>query len=96
MASWAAAKFSQLGIDTTPIVEIGPKSTVFAVDDSWYLKKICTIFGENQPRGCLKPFDCNQSEVYPEKKALAQFDKVCDCGYNYCGTQVTPTTTMEP
>ncbi|XP_022823773.1 uncharacterized protein LOC111354508 [Spodoptera litura] len=93
MASSAAAKFSQLGVDTTPIVEIGPRGTVFGVDDTLYLKKICTIFGENQPRGCLKPFDCNQTEVYPDKKALAQFDKTCVDGNQSCDLSTTTTTT---
>ncbi|XP_050682734.1 uncharacterized protein LOC126978065 [Leptidea sinapis] len=56
--SIAARKYDLLGVDASPIVEIGYKNTVFEVEDSWYLKKICTIFGDNPPRGCIKPFAC--------------------------------------
>ncbi|XP_068622899.1 uncharacterized protein [Battus philenor] len=53
LASFAASKYSQLGIEASPVVEIGPRNTIFEVDDKWYLKKICTIFGDNLPRGCI-------------------------------------------
>ncbi|CAK1542468.1 unnamed protein product [Leptosia nina] len=80
-ASLASAKYNQLGIDASPIIEVGYKNTVFAVDDSWYLKKICTVFGDNPPRGCVRPFACNSTEVFSERRGLTYFD--CSC-YNEC------------
>ncbi|CAH0718910.1 unnamed protein product, partial [Brenthis ino] len=74
-ASLSSSKYSQLGIDASPIVEIGYKNTIFEVSDSWYLKKICTIFGDNLPRGCVKPFSCNSTEAVSERRTgLAVFE----------------------
>ncbi|KAI8440680.1 hypothetical protein MSG28_009034 [Choristoneura fumiferana] len=59
-AGIAASKYSQLNLDSSPIIELWPKNTISDVSDTVYLKKICTIFGdEDRPRGCIKPFDCN-------------------------------------
>ncbi|KAL0830098.1 hypothetical protein ABMA28_003555 [Loxostege sticticalis] len=91
LASNAAARFLKLNLDTTPIFELGPKSTVFLQSDTWYLKKICTIFGDYPPLGCIKPFACNGTEEYVEftdKRGIAQIDKECTLP-----TPVTPTTT---
>ncbi|XP_072945693.1 uncharacterized protein [Epargyreus clarus] len=74
LASLSSSKYSQLGIDARPVIEIGYKNTIFGVDDTWYLKKICTIFGDNPPRGCVRPFDCNGTETYSEKSGVVQFD----------------------
>ncbi|XP_052744515.1 uncharacterized protein LOC112055927 [Bicyclus anynana] len=77
-ASRAAAKYSQIGIEASPIVEVGYKNTIFGVDDSWYLKKICSMFGDNPPRGCIKPFSCDNSTiVITDRKGVVNFD--CDC-----------------
>ncbi|XP_050355713.1 uncharacterized protein LOC126776896 [Nymphalis io] len=76
-ASLSASKYSQLGIDASPIIEVGYKNTIFGVDDSWYLKKICTIFGDNPPRGCRRPLSCNGTEVFSDRKGVVNFD--CSC-----------------
>nr|XP_026496134.1 uncharacterized protein LOC113400700 [Vanessa tameamea] len=73
-ASLSASKYNQLGIDARPIIEVGYKNTIFGVDDSWYLKKICTIFGDNSPRGCRRPFSCNGTEVLSDRKGVVNFD----------------------
>ncbi|KAM3956327.1 uncharacterized protein ACR2FA_009722 [Aphomia sociella] len=78
LASYAAAKYSRLNIDASPLVEFSSRSTVFAVTDNWYLKKICTIFSNNLPRGCIKPFKCNSTEVWNAKRGVAQFNVNCD------------------
>ncbi|XP_045453550.1 uncharacterized protein LOC123662799 [Melitaea cinxia] len=79
-ASLSASKYNQLSIDASPIIELGYRNTVFGVEDSWYLKKICTIFGDNQPRGCRKPFACNSTEFENEKRGIVNF-KCPEC-YN--------------
>ncbi|CAG9782460.1 unnamed protein product [Diatraea saccharalis] len=78
LASNAAAEFMRLNVGISPLIELGngSGSTVFGVPDIWYLKKICTIFGEFQPMGCVK--SCNKTETGVAKEAIAHFDK--DCG----------------
>ncbi|XP_034836349.2 uncharacterized protein [Maniola hyperantus] len=74
-ASRASAKYSQIGIEASPIIEIGYRNTIFGVDDNWYLKKICTIFGDNPPRGCIKPFSCtNSTKIETDRKGVVNFD----------------------
>lgn len=77
LAKDAALKYSQLRIDASPVVEMGPRNTVFEVAPSWYLKKICTIFGDDLPRGCVKPFACNGTSVIVAKQGISHFN--CDC-----------------
>ncbi|CAK1588924.1 unnamed protein product [Parnassius mnemosyne] len=84
LASFAAAKYTQLAIDASPVVEIGVKNTIFEVDDHWYLKKICTIFGDNLPRGCIKPFSCNFTETEYE---ISRSNHI-DC--SRCRTEMYP------
>ncbi|XP_028167536.1 uncharacterized protein LOC114357928 isoform X1 [Ostrinia furnacalis] len=76
-ASESAHRFSILNLDVTPIIELSPRSTVFQVSDTWYLKKICTIFGDYPPLGCVKPFACNGTEEFRTRNGLAQFDREC-------------------
>ncbi|KAL4703323.1 hypothetical protein ACJJTC_013089 [Scirpophaga incertulas] len=76
-ASLAAAEFTKIKLGITPLIDLGSQSTVFEVTDEWYLKKICTIFGDDQPLGCVKPFQCNSTEVWVDRKAIAHFDKNC-------------------
>ncbi|XP_032523151.2 uncharacterized protein LOC116774513 [Danaus plexippus] len=73
-AGISSAKFSQLGLDISPVIEIGYRNTIFGVEDSWYLKKICTIFGDNPPRGCVKPFSCNNTNIESDRKGLAVYN----------------------
>ncbi|XP_075982289.1 uncharacterized protein LOC142980664 [Anticarsia gemmatalis] len=96
LAGQAAAKFSQLGIEVTPIIELGSKSTVFGVEDEWYLKKICTVFGDSLPRGCVKPFACNQTMTVQASRAVAHFDSCCQNEWSQCYAEIPqpePTTT---
>ena len=52
------------------------------MSDSWFLKKICTIFGDNLPRGCTKPFTCNGTEYTNENHiGLAVFE--CPESYKF-------------
>ncbi|XP_013133628.1 PREDICTED: uncharacterized protein LOC106099593 [Papilio polytes] len=89
LASFAASKFHQIGIDASPLVEIGPRNTIFEVEDNWYLKKICTIFGDNQPRGCIKPFSCN----YTESEYDMTWSNHIDCTKCRHNSPITSTTT---
>ncbi|XP_038218735.1 uncharacterized protein LOC119837290 [Zerene cesonia] len=93
-ASHASSKYQQLNIDASPIIEIGYKNTVFAVEDSWYLKKICTIFGDNPPRGCVVPFACNTTDVATHRSGVAFFD--CNCIRHQCGSMPAATTSTTP
>ncbi|XP_061716976.1 uncharacterized protein LOC133524840 [Cydia pomonella] len=97
MAGLAAFKHSQLNIDVSPIIELGPRITVSEVPDEHYLKKICTIFGDDKPRGCVKPFDCNNNTSTDalESRALAYFDcsKIDNSCQWHTSTTTTPTTT---
>ncbi|XP_063384721.1 uncharacterized protein LOC134670830 [Cydia fagiglandana] len=94
MAGLAAFKHSQLNIDVSPIIELGPRITVSEVPDEHYLKKICTIFGDDKPRGCVRPFDCNNNNRTDalEPRALAHFD--CSKVDNTCDTSTATTTTL--
>lgn len=89
LASFAASKYHQIGIDASPVVEIGPRNTIFEVEDNWYLKKICTIFGDNQPRGCIKPFSCN----YTESEYDMTWSNHIDCTKCRHISPITSTTT---
>nr|AEA76327.1 530_247_1 protein [Mamestra configurata] len=77
LASSASSRFSELGINITPIVdlELLENSTVYGVDDVSFLQKICTIFGDRVPRGCVHY--SNQTDSFLAQKALAQFDRAC-------------------
>ncbi|RVE43077.1 hypothetical protein evm_012275 [Chilo suppressalis] len=77
LTSVSAAEFIRLKIGISPIIELGfgSNSTIFGVSDELYLKKICTIFGEYLPLGCMR--SCNKSETFVEKRAIAHFDKFC-------------------
>lgn len=99
-ASLASAKYSQLGLDACPVIDVGYKNTVFGVDENWYLKKICTVFGDNPPRGCIKPFACNSTCEFSERKGVTSFN--CNC-FNSCSnlpltteadTRTTPATKL--
>ncbi|CAH2055627.1 unnamed protein product, partial [Iphiclides podalirius] len=93
LASFASSKYSQLGIDASPVVEIGPRNTVFEVEATWFLKKICTIFGDNLPRGCVKPFACNHTEIDYDNNRFNYID--CGkCTHTYEYTSTTPTATF--
>jgi hypothetical protein len=96
LAAEAAEEFMKLKIGTSPLIEVSPKSTVFEVSDQWYLKKICTIFGDYQPMGCVKPFACNTTEYqsFTKKNAVAHFDR--DCGYFDNVPTVTTTSITLP
>ncbi|CAH4000544.1 unnamed protein product [Pieris brassicae] len=88
-ASFASNKYSQLGLDASPVIDVGYKNTVFGVDENWYLKKICTIFGDNPPRGCTEPFACNSTSEFSRKKGVASFN--CN-SFNDCNLPVTAIT----
>ncbi|KPJ20785.1 hypothetical protein RR46_00173 [Papilio xuthus] len=90
LASFAASKYHQMGIDASPVVEIGPRNTIFEVEDNWYLKKICTIFGDNQPRGCIKPFACNYTDTEYDMTWSNHID--CTKCHHYDSPLVTTTT----
>uniref|UniRef100_A0A2A4IZ46 Uncharacterized protein n=1 Tax=Heliothis virescens TaxID=7102 RepID=A0A2A4IZ46_HELVI len=87
LASSAAASYAQLGINYSPIIGLGSKSTVFGVNDTLILQKICTIFGHKLPIGCAKPCDCNCAKRFSNKKAIAQFDRDCMGILDYHGDE---------
>lgn len=97
-ASFAAHKYTQLRLDASPVVEIGPKNTVFGVSAEWYLKKICTIFGDNLPRGCVKPFGCcNSTTEAFTGKGVAHFECYCNkfCTVTPSENESYETSTLE-
>ncbi|PZC80748.1 hypothetical protein B5X24_HaOG213972 [Helicoverpa armigera] len=60
LAKLAASKYSKLNINYSPIIGLGSKSTVFGVEDKFVLEKICTIFGNKLPLGCVKACTCDE------------------------------------
>lgn len=96
LAKEAALKYSKLRIDASPVVEMGPKNTVFEVAPNWYLKKICTIFGDDLPRGCVKPFACNGTSESFGKQGVSHFncEKSRCCNLDYFDGVTIPTTTV--
>ncbi|XP_063538079.1 uncharacterized protein LOC134747384 [Cydia strobilella] len=82
MAGLAAFKHSQLDVDAKPIIELGPRITVSQVPAEYYLKKICTIFGDDKPTGCVKPYACDNGMEALQTRALASFD--CNKLDNVC------------
>ncbi|KAJ8721052.1 hypothetical protein PYW08_006517 [Mythimna loreyi] len=42
----ASERFSELGINISPVIDLGANNTVFGLDDIALLKKICTIFDD--------------------------------------------------
>ncbi|XP_013200755.1 uncharacterized protein LOC106143258 [Amyelois transitella] len=93
LASQANAQYARLKLDALPLVEVGYKDTVFEVADSWYLKKICTLYLEDLPLGCVKPFSCNSTEIWNSRPGIAQMDRECkmlDCSESGTTTQWYP------
>ncbi|XP_053616187.1 uncharacterized protein LOC128678592 [Plodia interpunctella] len=91
LASQANAQYARLKLDALPLVEVGIQDTVFEVADTWYLKKICTLFLEDPPLGCVKPFACNTTEIWNTKSGIAQIDK--ECLTASCVIEIPDTTT---
>lgn len=75
LARFASEKYSELGVDISPIVELETNSLVFGVDDVSFLQKICTNFGDHMPRGCVHY--SNQTDSFLAQKAVAHFDRAC-------------------
>ncbi|KAJ8721049.1 hypothetical protein PYW08_006514 [Mythimna loreyi] len=89
-ASW---RFTSLGVNETPVVDLrGVNNTVYGTDDVTLLKKICGLY-DQVPRGCINY--SSQTEGFLEYKALAQFDRQCfkefpldDDDATYCDTPI--------
>ncbi|KAJ8721053.1 hypothetical protein PYW08_006518 [Mythimna loreyi] len=93
IAGQASERYSSYNINESPLIDIGDGTVLYGLDDISLLKKICTHFGDNPPRGCIHPSD--QADSFLEKKALAQFDRACRKEFPFDENKPEVVTTTE-